>query len=248
MSSSRQIAIFFAVVVALFSAGQHYHRSLGDTKKIKMMEQDASAFGYDGSFMAEAVLRSPSGKVLESPAGKVECVAYSTRVELHEIVRDTKGRTGEDIGLVFKAQKHTADMVVEFEQGQALLSLISVKRFFTEKMSRVEECPEFVPSGKRPAYRGERHWFHLYEETFAPGGRVFVIAQMKPDNEFLAAHPEFGELVVFQGSRDELIANLRADAEKERGEAKKVLLYLALGLTAVGAFVAFQRRRAQVTS
>lgn len=196
----------------------------------------SATLGYSeqGSFVAEGVLESSSGKTLKSLHQRRDCLAYETKVELCEWTEDSDGEEKVRRRGVFSKREQVGDLKAVFETGSVAVNVHAFPVFYKFQVHEVEERPDYVES--RPA-AGRESWYEISESVYASGQTVLLLAGRDAKGH-LEKHSEAGELMLYPGDRDECVKYLAGAGKTYRTVA---LILLAVSLLGVGLAVLFLR-------
>lgn len=223
------------LVIFLFvpNAAAAYLFMLGSKQNLKaeIVQGGPAAFVSERPFVAEGVLRSPSGQSLSSKHFQEPCLAYRTRFDLLHTVVDSDGEEEDRRSELFEERRQVPDLTVEFSSGKALLDVQVLEAFYRSRREELDELPDYVDPSQVPNVNTQRRWFEVEETIFPEGQDVTVVGHVNAQG-ILEPHIGAGELVVFPGNTAECTAALQ-----DAGSTYKIMGFVMIGMSVLGCLI-----------
>lgn len=186
------------------------------------------AFSAEEPFVAEGVLKSPSGQSLKSLHFEEDCLAFRTEIRLWNTITNSDGELEDRSRVLMEQKRQVDDLRVEFAERSTSLQVEELKRFFGSRFEELNSLPEYVPDEKLPKKKFKKFWFDVSEAVFRSGQLVTVVAKVDGTG-ILDSHPAAAELIVYPGSRQEC-----AQALDEAGQSSKLFAGILIAISLFG--------------
>ena len=199
--------------------------------KAEIVKGGPATFISERPFVAEGVLRSPSGQSLTSKHFQQPCLAYRIQFDLLHTVVDSDGEEEDRRSELFEERRQVPDLTVEFSSGKALLDVQVLESFYRAQREELDVLPDYVDASQVPKLNTERRWFEVHEAVFSDGQNVTVVGHVNPQG-VLEPHIGAEELIVFPGNTAECAAALQ-----DAGSTYKIMGFVMIGMSLLGCLI-----------
>ena len=199
--------------------------------KAEIVQDGPAAFVSERPFVAEGVLRSPSGQSLSSRHFQQPCLAYRLQFDLLHTVVNSEGEEEDRRSELFEERKQVPDLTVEFASGSALLDVQVLESFYRAQREELDTLPDYVDASQIPTVNTEHRWYEVHEAIFEEGQNVTVVGRVNPQG-VLEPHIGAGELILFPGNTAECAAALQ-----DAGSTYKIIGFVMIGMSLLGCLI-----------
>ena len=198
------LVLFTLVPVAI--GGLIYREVQRDQARAQVVADSEMGSTEQGPFFATATFVASSPPV-ESVHQKLSCLAYQTRV-LQTYTYEKEGREETKQYPVFRQRGEADDIRAKFKSGEQAVDLESWSEPMTVFYVVVEEPPDYVHEEELQDLPEESTTFEVREWTIEPDREYLLGGNLSGD--LIGPHPEFGTLVVYPGTQQQLVDSFRA--------------------------------------